>query len=122
VEAEGQQQDHGAGETLAALAPVDATLRVLREAGFSPRDALTAFRALSGFAYGYALAELRGLAMESAAAGRGPTPETLRAETERFPHLAEVIPHAGETDRDARFEAALEIIMAGLTSTHRPCR
>jgi hypothetical protein len=78
VEAEGQQQDHGAGETLAALAPVDATLGVLREAGFSPRDALTAFRALSGFAYGYALAELRGLAMESAAAGRGPTPSTHR--------------------------------------------
>ncbi len=109
-------------QTLAALAPVDATLGVLREAGFSPRDALTAFRTLSGFAYGYALAELRGLAMESAAAKHGPTPEVLRAEAERFPHLAEVIPHAGAIDRDTEFEAALDIIMAGLTSTHRPCR
>ncbi len=106
-------------QTLAALAPVDAALGVLRQAGFSPRDALTAFRTLSGFAYGYALAELRGLAMESAAAERGPTASVLSAEAERFPHLAEVIPHAGTTDRDAEFEAALDIIIAGLTSTQR---
>ncbi|MDQ3721648.1 MAG: TetR/AcrR family transcriptional regulator [Actinomycetota bacterium] len=106
-------------QTLAALAPVDAALGILREAGFSPREALTAFRTLSGFAYGYALAELRGLAMESAADERGPTRSVLSAEAERFPHLAEVIPHAGAIDRDVEVEAALDIIIAGLTSTLR---
>jgi len=39
--------------------------------------------------------------MESAAAQRGPTRSVLSAEAERFPHLAEVIPHAGAIDRDA---------------------
>lgn len=107
-------------QTLAALAPVDAVLGVLLDAGFSPRDALTAFRTLSGFAYGYALAELRGLAMESAAGQQGPAPDVLRAEAERFPHLAKVIPYAGTTDRDAEFEAALNIIIAGLTTSHVP--
>lgn len=55
--------------------------------------------------------------MESAAAQRGPTRSVLSAEAERFPHLAEVIPHAGAIDRDVEFEAALDIIIAGLTST-----
>lgn len=106
-------------QTVATLAPVDAALGVLRQAGFSPRDALTAFRTLSGFAYGYALAELRWLAMESAAATHGPPPSVLSAEAERFPHLAEVIPYTGSTDRDAEFEAALDIIIVGLTRTRR---
>ncbi len=104
--------------TLAALEPVDVALGLLREAGFSAGAALRAFRTLSSFAYGYALSEIRGFAIESAAGGGGPPPEVLRAEAERFPNLAEVIPEAGATDHDAEFDDGLDAIIAGLRMQH----
>ena len=104
--------------TLAALKPVDVALGILREAGFPPRAALHAFRTLSSFAYGYALSEIRGFAMESAAGGGGPPPAVLEAEAERFPNLAEVIPQAGAADHDAEFELGLDVIIAGLETAH----
>ncbi len=64
------------------------------------------------------LSEIRGFAMESDAGGGGPRPEVLRAESERFPNLAEVIPEAGATDHDAEFEAGLDAIIAGLKMRH----
>lgn len=105
--------------TLAALRPVDEALGILREAGFSPRAALHAFRTLSSYAYGYALSELRGMAMESASHGGGPPPDVLAAEAARFPNLAEVIPQAGATDHDGEFEEGLDLIIAGLESRRR---
>ena len=104
--------------TLAALRPVDVALGILRQAGFSPRAALQAFRVLSGYAYGYALAEIRGLAMESASAGAGPPPGILEAEAARFPHLTEVIPEAGAVDHDVEFDAGLDAIITGLGIVH----
>ena len=104
--------------TLGALAPVDVALGILRRAGFSPRAALQSFRTLSSFAYGYALSEIRGFAMESASEGGAPGPEVLEAEAERFPNLAEVITEVGETDHDAEFDEGLDVIVAGLKTTH----
>ena len=108
--------------TLAALEPVDLALGILREAGFSAAAALRAFRTLSSFAYGYALSEIRGFAMQSAGEGSAPSPETLKAQAKRFPHLAEILPHATHTDHDAEFEQALEVIIAGLKTVHRHSR
>ena len=107
--------------TLAALRPVEVALRILREVGFSPPAALHAFRTLSSFAYGYALSETRGFAMESASEGSAPTPQTLQAEAEHFPYLAEVIRQSGTSDHDAEFEQGLDVIIAGLKAAHEPC-
>ena len=104
--------------SLAALRPVEIALGVLRGAGFGPREALRAFRTLSSFAYGYALSELRGFAIESASKGDRPAPETLAAEAENFPNLAEVIQLGGAPDHDADFEHGLDAIIAGLKTVH----
>ncbi len=104
--------------TLGALKPVDLALGILREASFSASAALHAFRTLSSFAYGYALSEIRGFAMESVAEGGGLRSDVLRAEAERFPNLAEVMPEAGATDHDAEFEDGLDAIIAGLRMRH----
>lgn len=104
--------------TLAALRPVDVALGILREAGFSSRAGLSAFRTLSSFSYGFALSEIRGFAMESAAAGNAPPPEILQAESESFPNLAKAIPEAGKTDHDAEFEQGLDVIVTGLVTAY----
>jgi AcrR family transcriptional regulator len=103
--------------TLAALEPVDVALGVLMAAGFPPRTALYAFRTLSSFAYGYALSEIRGFAMESASAGGAPRRD-VEGDAERFPNLAEVLPLAGATEHDVEFEEGLDVIIAGLKKMH----
>src|ERR671920_2023019 len=68
-------------DTMDGVWLVEEFLKTLGEAGFDPETALYAFRALSSYASGYAMAEIRGFAMEpaggrpggrSAAAGRLP--------------------------------------------------
>jgi AcrR family transcriptional regulator len=93
---------------LFALRPLNTaeSLRVfglLREAGLDNVSALRAFRTLSGYTIGHALAEIRGPALEPAgeAEGGGKTP---RAGADRT------------GDRDAEFEFGLDLILAGLRS------
>ena len=58
-------------ETMDGIWLVEEFLKTLREAGFDPQTALYAFRALSSYASGYAIAEIRGFAMEPAGARLG---------------------------------------------------
>jgi len=89
---------------------VEEFLKTLRGAGFDPETALYAFRALSSYASGYAIAEIRGFAMEPAGA-------RLAAGTlspDDFPHIHELDAPLREVDHDAEFEFGLDLILTGL--------
>ena len=97
-----------------ALRPVEWALEMLRRGGFDPAAALHAFRTLSSYAYGYALSEIRGFALEPATGGEE---QPLRPEDfppEEFPRIVELAQPARATDHDAEFELGLEAIFAGL--------
>jgi hypothetical protein len=89
---------------------VEEFLKTLREAGFDPETALYAFRALSSFASGYAMAEIRGFAMEPAGGRLGAS--TLPGE--EFPRIHELNERLQVVDHDAEFEFGLDLIIAGL--------
>ena len=104
--------------TLAALRPVEVALGVLSDAGLSPQAALHAFRTLSHYAYGHALSEIRGMAIDAASQHTGPSAETLAEEAQSFRHLTAVLPHAARADHTAEFEQGLDVIIAGIKRTH----
>src|SRR5215208_484986 len=93
-------------DTVDGIWLVEEFLKTLREAGFDPQTALYAFRALSSYASGYAIAEIRGFAMEPAGAG------TLSEDD--FPHIHELDAPLRDVDHDAEFEFGLDLILAGL--------
>jgi AcrR family transcriptional regulator len=97
-------------ETMDGIWLVEEFLKTLREAGFDPQTALYAFRALSSYASGYAMAEIRGFAMEPAGARVGAA--TLPVDD--FPHIHEIEAPLREVDHDAEFEFGLNLILAGL--------
>ena len=89
---------------------VEEFLRTMREAGFDATTALYAFRTLSGYAMGYAMAEIRGFAMEPGGGRAG----AAALPAGQFPHISELDDRLGEVDRDAEFEFGLDLILAGL--------
>ncbi len=89
---------------------VEEFLKTLRGAGFDPETALYAFRALSSYASGYALAELRGFAMEPAGSRLG----ALTLPSGDFTHIHELDARLEKVDHDAEFEFGLDLILAGL--------
>ena len=89
---------------------VEEFLKTMKEAGFDATTALYAFRTLSGYAMGYAMAEIRGFAMEPGGERTG----TSALPTEAFPHISELEDRLGGVDRDAEFEFGLDLILAGL--------
>ena len=97
-------------DTMDGIWLVEEFLKTLRGAGFDPDTALYAFRALSSYASGYAMSEIRGFAMEPS----GARPGALRLPQGDFPHIHELDAHLGEVDRDAEFEFGLDLIIAGL--------
>jgi TetR/AcrR family transcriptional regulator, tetracycline repressor protein len=97
-------------DTMDGIWLVEEFLKTLRGAGFDPETALYAFRALSSYASGYAIAEIRGFAMEPAGA-------RLAAATlspDDVPHIHELDPPLREVDHDAEFEFGLDLILTGL--------
>jgi AcrR family transcriptional regulator len=97
-------------DTMDGVWLVEEFFRTLREAGFDPETALHAFRALSSYASGYAMAEIRGFAMEPAGARRG----ALALPPDHFPRIHELDERLEKVDRDAEFEFGLDLILAGL--------
>lgn len=71
---------------------------VLRGAGLDVVPTLYAFRALSSYTVGYALAEIKGFPLE----------------LEGGPRALELAPPLKEVDRDAQFEYGLDLIISGL--------
>jgi AcrR family transcriptional regulator len=95
---------------LEALRPMEVALGVLTEAGFTPAQAIRAFRIVNSFAYGYALSELTGLAVQAAATG------TLEGDPDDFPNLSAVLPIVAALDRDAEFKAGLDTVLDGIAT------
>ena len=74
---------------------------VLRGAGLGMVPALHAFRTLSSYTIGYALAEIRGFPLE----------------LEGGPRALELTPSLKDLDRDAQFDYGLDLIISGLRQT-----
>jgi len=89
---------------------VEEFLKTLGGAGFDPRTSLHAFRTLSSYATGYAMAEIRGFAMEPSGARSG----ARALPPDQFPHISELNRELGEVDHDAEFEFGLDLILHGL--------
>src|ERR671918_2826532 len=73
-------------DTMDGIWLVEEFLKTLRGAGFAPETSLHAFRTLSSYASGYAIAEIRGFAMEPAGSRLGAS--TLPRED--FPSIHEL--------------------------------
>lgn len=97
-------------DTMDGVWLVEEFLKTLRGAGFDPETALYAFRALSSYASGYAMAEIRGFAMEPA----GTRLSALKLPPDDFPHIHELDDRLETVDHDAEFEFGLGLILAGL--------
>ena len=95
----------------------DATLGILREAGFPFRVAVHANSVLDAYVYGFALQE-RGLPAEA----DGATAEVMREQARQvpemadYPYLAEAMSEfaGGGYDYDAEFSFGLELVLAGI--------
>ena len=97
-------------ETMDGVWLVEEFLQTLREAGFGAEEALHAFRTLSSYTFGYAMAEIRGFALEP----DGSRPGAHRLSPQEFPRLSGLRPYLDEVDHDAEFEFGLGLILGGL--------
>jgi AcrR family transcriptional regulator len=97
-------------DTMDGVWLVEEFLRTLQEAGFGKERALHAFRVLSSYTFGYAMAEIRGFALEPDGSRLG----AHRLSPDEFPHLSELKHQLEEVDHDAEFEFGLDLILNGL--------
>jgi AcrR family transcriptional regulator len=97
-------------DTMDGVWLVEEFLRTLEEAGFDKETALHAFRALSSYTFGYAMAEIRGFALEPDGSRLG----AYRLPPKEFPRISELRPQLENVDHDAEFEFGLDLILSGL--------
>ncbi len=97
-------------DTMDGVWLVEEVLKTLEEAGFGKETALHAFRALSSYTFGYAMAEIRGFALEPDGSRLG----AHRLSPEEFPRLCELRPQLENVDHDAEFEFGLDLILSAL--------
>ena len=97
-------------ETMDGVWLVEELLQTLREAGFGGEEALHAFRSLSSYTFGYAMAEIRGFALEPDGSRLG----AWALSPEEFPNLCELRPRLEKVDHDAEFEFGLDLLVSGL--------
>jgi AcrR family transcriptional regulator len=97
-------------ETMDGVWLVEEFLKTLGEAGFGKETALHAFRSLSSYTFGYAMAEIRGFALEPDGSRLG----AQRLPPEEFPRISELRPYLDTLDHDAEFEFGLELLLSGL--------
>ena len=102
-------------DTMDGVWLVEEFLKTLEEAGFGKETALHAFRALSSYTFGYAMAEIRGFALEPDGSRLG----AHRLSPEEFPRLCELRPQLENVDHDAEFEFGLDLIISGLQTRLR---
>jgi AcrR family transcriptional regulator len=97
-------------ETMDGVWLVEEFLQTLRDAGFGREEALHAFRVLSSYTFGYAMAEIRGFALEPDGSRLG----ARALSPEEFPNLSELVPRLERVDHDAEFEFGLDLLLSGL--------
>ena len=102
-------------DTMDGVWLVEEFLKTLEEAGFGKETALHAFRALSSYTFGYAMAEIRGFALEPDGSRLG----AHRLSPEEFPRLCELRTQLENVDHDAEFEFGLDLIISGLQTRLR---
>lgn len=103
------------GET--AIAPVEASLDALREAGLDPEEAVSAFWALVAYLTGALLAEIAaaiGLSDEPAT-GLAPGIET-ELDQARFPRVYELAPTIAHASFPEEYERGLDLFLDSLRS------
>lgn len=97
-------------DTMDGLWLVEEFLGAFQEVGFDLETALHAFRVLYSYTIGYAMAEIRGFALEP----NGSRPGVRGLPAGRFPHVAKLAPGLQHVDHDAEFEFGLDLILTGL--------
>jgi AcrR family transcriptional regulator len=100
--------------TPAGVAYIDGIIGILRDAGFSDREAAIYFRELGYYLTGAALDETAGYA-------RGPSsaePVSNEVIAARFRNLAAAAPYFAQTHFRATFETGLEILLRGIERSH----
>ena len=97
-------------ETMDGVWLVEEFLQTLREAGFGLEEALHAFRSLSSYTFGYAMAEIRGFALEPDGSRLG----ARALSSEEFPNLRKLGSQLESVDHDAEFEFGLNLLISGL--------
>jgi hypothetical protein len=101
----------------ATLDQAEALLGALRRGGFGGFALLAAFRAVSGFVAGFAQAELAGPLSSTREDNFSAVLARMRAlPVERYPGLREIAEAAASTSPSAEFAAALDLVIAGLSS------
>ncbi len=108
-----------------ALAPIEASVRSLRKAGFDPPTALDGYRVLISFTVGYLLQEVSrfdetNVDPDSWGTGFYGLSELTSEET---PHLLELAPVALQRQADEQFAEGLTLVLEGLSmrlGTQRP--
>ncbi len=86
----------------------EAFLRTMKGAGFDSETAFHAFRVLTNYTFGYAMAEIRGFALEPGEGGAG------SLAVEDFPEISKLAPMLDNVNHDTEFEFGLDLILAGL--------
>ncbi len=101
--------------TFAGVAFIDGIIGILREAGFSDRDAATHFRTIGYYLTGAALDETAGYAKGPSAA-EPVSDETIAAS---FKNLAAAAPFFQPEHFQATFEAGLEMLLAEIERAYQ---
>jgi AcrR family transcriptional regulator len=96
--------------TLAGVGYIDSIIGILREAGFSDRDAARYFREIGYYLTGAALDETAGYAQGPSAA-EAVSNDTIVA---NFKHLAAAAPYFQPGHFEATFETGLEMLLEGV--------
>ncbi len=102
--------------SLAALAPIEASLRSLRRAGFDAATALDGHRALMSFTVGYLLQEVARLSesnVDPSSWGTG-LYGLSDLSSQETPHLLELAPVALQREGDEQFATGLTLVLTGL--------
>ncbi len=95
--------------TPASLAHVEAVLEVLRSAGFSASDALSAMQVLVAYVVGHTVA-----AHAPERPGEGADPAYARLSEEAFPRVREMARLLADHDVEREFELGVEALLVGL--------
>lgn len=97
-----------------ALRRLEASLEVMRRAGFDEPTAIVAFRTIAAYGRGFVLEEVTGRALGAQANGSENLLDPRSLSSQELPRIAELAPRLVAADRDAEFELGLELILTGL--------
>lgn len=100
-------------KTVKALVPIDTVLSALMAAGFTPPEAVSAYRLVAAYARGFALAEIEGFTLETNLSSPPSTP---------LPSVEAARATAAALDHERGFASGLETIIAGLAQRCRASR